>query len=110
MFLVKTFFKWWRRKLLNISAALWHYKKVSCVTYDVTAWKSIGLSSASIVIPNAPNFGSNICLTVKWYVESKFYLKVTGSCLKQDKATLTSPNKVNLFIVCELGTWSVDSS
>ena len=33
---------------------------------------------------------------------SKISLRFTGSCLKQDKATFTPNNVVNLFIVYEL--------
>ena len=37
---------------------------------------------------------------------SKIRLRFTGSCLKQDKATFTPNNIVNLFIVYELNRWS----
>ena len=39
---------------------------------------------------------------------SKIRLKFTGSCLKQDKASFTPNNVVNLHIVYELDRWSQD--
>ena len=39
---------------------------------------------------------------------SKIRLRITGSCLKQDKATFTQNNVVNLIIVYELDRWSQD--
>ena len=38
----------------------------------------------------------------------KIALELKGSCLKQDNATFTHRNDVNLFIVYKLDTWSRD--
>ena len=43
-----------------------------------------------------------------WMNNSKIRLTFTRSCLKQDFATLTPNNVVNLFIVYELDRWSQD--
>ena len=43
-----------------------------------------------------------------WMDNSKIRLTFTRSCLKQDFATLTPNNVVNLFIVYELDRWSQD--
>ena len=50
-------------------------------------------------------FDFNIYPKIKWYVNLKFYLKFTGSCLKQDKPNFTPQNRVTLFIVYNLDTW-----
>ena len=41
-------------------------------------------------------------------MQIRFLKKLNWSCLKQDKATFTPLNKVHLFIVYELDTWSKD--
>ena len=41
-------------------------------------------------------------------MQIRYLKKLNGSCLKQDKATFTPSNKVHLFIVYELDTWSKD--
>lgn len=41
---------------------------------------------------------------------SKIELQFKGSCSKQDKKTFTPRNIVNVFIVYELATWSIDLS
>ena len=43
-----------------------------------------------------------------WMSNPKIKLRFTGSCLKQDKATFTPNNIVNLYIVYELNIWSQD--
>ena len=43
-----------------------------------------------------------------WMNNSRIKLEFKGSCLKQDKATFTPNNVVNLFIVYELDTWSLN--
>ena len=58
-----------------------------------------------------PPYTTSKCLFPKlvWY-NSGIKLKFKGSCLKQDKATFTPKNVVNLFVVFELDTWSQDLS
>ena len=45
---------------------------------------------------------------IKWFHASKICLKLNGSCLKQNTATFNLANVMNLFIVCEIDTWSQD--
>ena len=58
-----------------------------------------------------PPYTTSKCLSPKlvWY-NSGIKLKFKGSCLKQDKATFTPKNVVNLLVVFELDTWSQDLS
>ena len=46
--------------------------------------------------------------SIKRYEKSNFCLIFQGNCLKQKNATFTPPNIINVFIVYELDTWSVD--
>ena len=71
------------------------------ITVRVISWESKDLSSESIVTPN-----NNLSVTIKWYRNSNFSLVFKGSCLKQDRATFTSRNIINVYVVCELDTWS----
>ena len=43
-----------------------------------------------------------------WMGNSKIRFKFTGSCLKQDKASFTPNNVVNLYIAYALDRWSQD--
>ena len=43
-----------------------------------------------------------------WISNSKIGLRFTGNCLKQDKATFTPNNVINLHIIYELDRWSQD--
>ena len=45
---------------------------------------------------------------IKWFNASKICLKLNGRCLKQNTATFNLANVINLFIVCEIDTWSRD--
>ena len=45
---------------------------------------------------------------IKWHDDSKLCLVFKGSCLKWKNATYTPPNRINVFVVYELGTWSWD--
>ena len=58
-----------------------------------------------------PPYTTSKCLSPKlvWY-NSGIKLKFKGSCFKQDKATFTPKNVVNLLVVFELDTWSQDLS
>ena len=67
------------------------------ITVKVISWESKDLSSESVVTPH-----NNLSATVKWYRNLVF----KGSCLKQDRATFTSRNIRNIYVVCELDTWS----
>ena len=67
------------------------------ITVKVISWESKDLSSESVVTPN-----NNLSATVKWYRNLVF----KGNCLKQDRATFTSRNIRNVYVACELDTWS----
>ena len=43
-----------------------------------------------------------------WMNNSRIKLEFKGSCLKQDKASFTPKNVVNLYIAYELNIWSLD--
>ena len=57
-----------------------------------------------------PPFTSNKNLSPKlaWMNNSRIKLKFKGNILKQDKATFTPDNVVNLYVAYELVTWSKD--
>ena len=67
----------------------------------VIAWKSNILSDESMKPPTA--LGNSLTSKLNWIHNSK----TTGeiSCLKQDKASFTHENVVNLLIVYELDLW-----
>ena len=69
--------------------------------------ESKGLSDKIIMRPYTT---SNICYPKLVWDNSGIKLKFKWSCLKQDKATFTSKNEGNLFLVRELDTWSRDLS
>ena len=46
--------------------------------------------------------------SIRWYENSNFCLVFKESCLKQENATYTPPNRMTSFIVYELDTWSRD--
>ena len=48
--------------------------------------------------------------TIKWYRNINFCFVFKRSCLKQEKATFTPIDIINLFIVYELERWSQDLS
>ena len=51
----------------------------------------------------------SLCLKLVWMNNFRIRLKFKGSFLKQgEKAAFTPKHAVNLFIVCELDTWSRD--
>ena len=67
------------------------YFKIGNSDY-VLSWKSKGLSAESITPPSAPNNFLNPTLN---YLDAKMRVKVSGSCLKQDKSTYTHRRIVN---------------
>ena len=72
----------------------------------VSKWKSKGLSNGNI----EPPFTTNKSLSLKqvWMHNFKIRLRFTGRCLRQEFATFTSNNVINLFIVYELDRWPQD--
>ena len=62
-------------------------------------------------------FDNSLSPSIKWYEDSNFCLIFKRNCLKQKKkkkkkkkknATFTPANRINLFIVYDLDTWSRD--
>ena len=62
----------------------------------ISSWTSKGLSNESIKPPSAPN---NFLTPSLNYVGTKIRVKLSGSCLKQDKVTYAHGNIVNVYIV-----------
>ena len=65
------------------------------------SWQSKGLSSESIKAVSASN--NSLTPALDYYDTSKIRVKFRGSCLKQDKSTITQKNIVNIYIVYQLG-------
>ena len=69
----------------------------------IIAWKCKGVLDESIFFfPHTA--GNNSAPKLKWFSNSKIEVEFTGSCLKQDKTTLSHGNVVHLFIVYEVNT------
>ena len=66
-------------------------------TKTIVAWKSKELSEESIKAPITPV--NNVAPKLKWIHDSKIAVEFKGSCLKQDKATFTKRNVVDLIFV-----------
>ena len=62
----------------------------------ISSWTSKGLSNESIKPPSAPNKFITPSLN---YLGTKIRVKLSGSCLKQDKVTYAHGNIVNVYIV-----------
>ena len=75
------------------------YKHVKTNSDYVLTWTSKGLSNESITPPSAPN---NFLTPSLSYLGPKPRVKLSGSCLKQDKITYTQGKKVNIYIVYEI--------
>ena len=74
------------------------YFKIGNSDY-VLSWKSKGLSAESITPPSAPNNFLNPSLN---YLGTKIRVRLSGSCLKQDKFTYTHGKIVNIYIIYEI--------
>ena len=95
----KLLFQWWSITLLNISYFYYSFRRI-IITVKVISWESKDLSE-SIVTPN-----NNLSATIKWYRNLNFSLVSKGSCLKQDRAAFSCRNIINVYVFCELDTWS----
>ena len=84
------------------------YFKRACKTNNhILSWKSKGLSDESIKSPSAPNNFDGPLLD---YLGHKIKVKISGSCLKQDKLTYTHGKIVNICIVYEISkNYSISS-
>ena len=74
------------------------YLKVDNPDY-VLSWTSKGLSNESITAPSAP---TNFLTPSLSYLGTKIKIKLSGSCLKQNKITYTHGKIVNIYIVYEI--------
>ena len=70
----------------------------------ILAWKSKGLSEESIK-PSA-TLDNGLTPKLIFIENAKIAIEFKRSCLKQDKATFTDRNIVNLLIVYKSDTWS----
>ena len=68
-------------------------------TETIIACKSKGLSNETIKIPTT--LSNSLAPKVKLILWSKIIVEYKGSCFKQNKASLTHRNMVNLFIIYE---------
>ena len=73
---------------------------VGVIDYALS-WQSKGLSSESIKAVSTSN--NSLPPALDYYDTSKIRVKFLGSCLKQDKSTITHKNIVNIYIVYQLG-------
>ena len=77
------------------------FKKIDN-TDHISAWKSKGLSDESI---KPPSTSDNSLAPSLSYIGTRKRVKFVGSCLKQDKITVTHGKTVNLYIVYEINLW-----
>ena len=70
----------------------------------ISEWESKGLSNETFT----PTFTTNKSFSPKLVWMNNFRIKLDSkrNCLKQDKASFTPNNLVNLYIVYELNIWS----
>ena len=64
------------------------------------------MSAEKITIPTTTD--NSLSQSIKWYGNSNFCLVFNGSCLKQNNAGYTPPNRIIFFIVSELEASSRD--
>ena len=75
-----------------------YFKKIGN-TDHISAWNSIGLSRK--IIKPLTTSDNSFAPTLS-YFGNRARVKVSGSCLKQDKITITHEKIVNIYIVYEL--------
>ena len=75
-----------------------YFKSITNSNY-ILSWISKGLSNESIKPPSGPN---NFLTPSLNYLGNKTRVKLSGSCLKQDKVTYKHGNIVNIYIVYEI--------
>ena len=81
-----------------------YFKKLGNNDHN-SAWKSKGLSDERI----RPTSTSNNSLTSESnYINTKLRVKLDGSCLKQDKVTFYHKRVINIYIVYEINSWSLN--
>ena len=62
------------------------------------------MSTEKLATPAATD--NSLSSPIKWYGNSNFCLIFKRSCLKQKSSIYTPPNRINVFIVYNLDTWS----
>ena len=72
----------------------------------VPSCKSKGLWAKNLTAPTSCD--NILSPSIKWYGDSNFCSVFKESCLKQKKATFSPPNRINIFTVYQLDTWSQD--
>ena len=75
-----------------------YFKSITNTDY-ISSWISKGLSNESIKPPSAPN---NFLTPWLNYLGIKTTVKLSGSCLKQDKVPSNHGNIINIYIVYEI--------
>ena len=73
-------------------------------TEKIVSWKYKGFSGRKTYTPTTDD--KSLSPSIKWYANSSFCLVFKGSYLKQKNVTYTPPNRMNIFTVYELDTWS----
>ena len=74
---------------------MYNFKKIGS-TESIAEWESKGLSNEVIKPPD-----NTIALEVK-FNGKRMYIKLSGSCLKQDKVIFNHKKTVNRYIVFDL--------
>ena len=76
-----------------------HFEFITNTPHYISSWNSKGLSTESI---KPSTTSDNYLAPALSYYGTKFLVKFTGSCLKQDKVTFNHKKVVNIYIVYEL--------
>ena len=59
-------------------------------------------------LPTATTTDNSLSPSIKWDRDSNFCFLFNRSCLKEENATFSPPNRVNFFIAYKLDTWLRD--
>ena len=76
-----------------------HFEFITNTPHYISSWNSKGLSTESI---KPSTTSDNYLAPALSYYGTKFLVKFTGSCLKQDKVTFNHKKVVNIYVVYEL--------
>ena len=68
-------------------------------TYNISTWKSKGLSDE--IIKSPATSGNSLSPSLN-YIDFRLKIKFDGQCLKQDKVTFNHKTIVNIYIVYEI--------
>ena len=82
---------------------VYYFKQFTALLeYQFVILKNHSMKIQRIAFPNTA--GNNHTSKLKWFNNSKIEVEFIGSCLKQNKKTLSHGNVLNLFIVYELNS------